>query len=835
MKRERSEIIISEKFSSLCTSEYELGNEDESIPKKRQRVINTSDLVNRLVIKVANRRPDEILPQNCRFVQPMSNGGRVVVIEDPPCSRTIHLDMNLEANIEKLRKTGKLEHYGYTKELQKLYKEGPYPHRVILGFPYVVYIMSITKFFELYSLRVFYRVHPITSPSDYLFQPNLLNIDGSFNVCLGEGSNSGDSTPSTCINTINRFWNNSFNTDYLQAYRNYEDVGEVSDFLTWQYYTHRDPMFVFKVDWKPHKRTLKEEISSVAGSKVSKPASYNFYKLTELFTEPIRTDEKNVYIDPCESILVGGTPLSLGDKIDIDGKAYWINGFKGMLGYPPQAVVLMDDEEEMTEKLLTEKLKNDLEEKLVKVNSLESLELGNGVTIKPGDVVELAGPFKSYRKVHEIRIAPDDSTEVKLGTDFYFADVLDLKLFDQKVELYGVEMIPGREYTLINRVGDVLVYMGRPAKLMGIDVNNDGMLSVMFKDQDSGYEVNETYESLEHRYKLVEEDTSVYCPVFRIGPKMFTADEEEQRHRIMKGTGVLYTNSYRDGALRFSYNRGFALEHLLTNGEFNLPSYDVDLNFRVGDKVIFADWERPEDITTVREIIGISHDDHYIKISAQSNEGDVRTMEYADISNGRVFIGKIRKIEEEYNGLRAGTKLKANVSGISKFPKKDVNQIIGFLTDTGTGVPLMLCSNRCTLWAHDEYLSKFSYLPPSSQLWSRVQVAPPPTRFAQQIGDLTLYSYSSRWAPYMVTRDGHGRTRKFPTTHMCKYITTGSIHPDDRVTKWGILQPRFTQRQLDQFEVKYVHPNMHGGFMEVPDRKGLRVKADWRCACSTSS
>jgi len=87
----------------------------------------------------------------------------------------------------------------------------------------------------------------------------------------------------------------------------------------------------------------------------------------------------------------------------------------------------------------------------------------------------------------------------------------------------------------------------------------------------------------------------------------------------------------------------------------------------------------------------------------------------------------------------------------------------------------------------------------------------------------------------MVTRDGHGRTRKFPTTHMCKYITTGSIHPDDRVTKWGIIQPRFTQKQLDQFEVKYVHPNMHGGFMEVPDRRGLRVKADWRCACSTSS
>ena len=70
---------------------------------------------------------------------------------------------------------------------------------------------------------------------------------------------------------------------------------------------------------------------------------------------------------------------------------------------------------------------------------------------------------------------------------------------------------------------------------------------------------------------------------------------------------------------------------------------------------------------------------------------------------------------------------------------------------------------------------------------------------------------------------------------MCKYITTGTIYPDDRVEKWGILQPRFTQRQLEQFDTKYVYPNMHGGYMEVPDRLGLRVRADWRFACSTSS
>ena len=58
-------------------------------------------------------------------------------------------------------------------------------------------------------------------------------------------------------------------------------------------------MFVFNVKWKPHKRTLKEEISRLASHRKLKPKSYNFYNLTELFTEPFRTEERKVFLDPC--------------------------------------------------------------------------------------------------------------------------------------------------------------------------------------------------------------------------------------------------------------------------------------------------------------------------------------------------------------------------------------------------------------------------------------------------------------------------------------------------------------------------------------------------------
>jgi len=834
MKREINEIIISEKFSSLCLSEIDSGEDEaKATPTIRQRLLNTSELITRLITRMANRRPDEILPQNCRFLQPTSNGGRVVVIEDPPCVRTIRLDMSLEYNIEKLRKTGKLDYFGYTDEVLKQYRDGKRPYRVTLAFPYVVYIMSITKFFELYALRVFYRIHPITSIVDYLLIPNLLNIDHSFNVCLGEGSSYGDNTQSVCNKALNRFWNNSFNTDYLHAYKMYEDIGEVSDFLTWQYYSYKDPMFVFKVDWKHHARTLKEEITKVASLKRQSTYSrtLDFYKLAELFTEPIQTDEAKVYMDPCESISLGENLLSIGDKFELEGKTYWVNGFKGMPGYPPHTFILRDEEDQLTEKLLTEKMKDTLVKKLVKTNTIDSLELKNGLTIRAGDIVEMAYPMRSYRKVNEIRTAMDGNIEVKLGIDYYFADVLDLKIFNQKINLYGIEMEVGREYTLISRPSDILLYTGRPAELKGIDVNDRGLLSVRFKDRESSYEINETFETIESRYKLMDEDTSVHHPIFRVGPLMFTSINGD--HRIMKGTGILYVGTRSN---EFSFNADYAFENLVKDGEFNLPSYDIDLNFKIGDKVVFVDWNKPEDMTIIREIIGISIDENrIIKITARGKDDDIATINYADLGRGQVFIGKIRKIIEEYNGLIAGTKLRANVAGISKFPKKDVNQIIGFITDTGTDVPLMLCSNRCTLWAHEHYLSKFSYLAPSSRLWNQVQIAPPATRIAHQMGDFLMYTMSSRWSPYMLMKDGYGRLRKYPTAYMHRYITTGTVYPDERTIWWGLLQPRFTQRQLDRFSVKYVYPNMHGGYIEVPDRQGLRMVADWRCACSTSS
>jgi len=832
MRREEIEIIINNRFSSLCSSDLKV-EDNETIPKIRRRMLDTRDLITRLKSSVVGRSVDELLPQNCRYSRSSSEGYKLLVLEDPPTVRSIHLDIDLSANIEMLRKTGKLELYGYTKEVLNSYSRRPY--RITLAFPYIVYVVLVTRNYELYAFKIFYRLHPLTSLSDYLLLPNLLNIDGGSRVCLGEGSSSGRSIIEVCTKTLNRFWNNSFNTDYMASFKSYEDVVEVADFLTWQYYSLKDPMFIFDIKWKAHSNVLKDVLEKVLANKREDMANrISFDSLTDLFTKPVKTIEKRVYVDPCESVALEEGFLSLGDEVDLDGNKYWVSGFKGLVGYPPQAVILENEKGEKVEELLSESFRDTLSKKMTKVNTLPSLEVKNGVTIKPGDIVEVYYPFKTYRKVNEIRIARDSNIEVKMGGDYYLADVLELKHFDEKIKIYGIEMEVGKDYTLISRPTDILLYTGKTVKLSGVDVSDNGSLTVKFSDENSGFIINETFDNLERRWKLINEDDPIHSPVFRFGPQIFTC--QNQDYKMLKGVGVLY-GGHIDRALRFNYDPDLAETTILKDGGFSLPSFDVDLDFKIGDKVIFCNWRDRMDMLKVREVMGISYDKEKgdVKITAKNGD-DVKTVTYANLLDGKSFIGKVRKVALEYNGLVAGMKLKAKVAGISKFPKKDVNEIVAFITDTGTGVPLMLCSNLCTIWAHDDYLSKFNYLLPSSPLWSNYENAPI-GNLPMQPGDLVYYrNLSNRWYPYMRFLDKYGRWRHFATYYMARYLSTSSMtYLDDGSIRWGVLQPRFTAKQLGLFSPRYVYPNLHGGYTEIENREGLLMRTDWRCACSKSS
>ncbi len=117
-------------------------------------------------------------------------------------------------------------------------------------------------------------------------------------------------------------------------------------------------------------------------------------------------------------------------------------------------------------------------------------------------------------------------------------------------------------------------------------------------------------------------------------------------------------------------------------------------------------------------------------------DGNLHQEKYVDGQNGFIYVGRIRKITNTFGKLTAGTKIKCKEAGIPHFPMKDVNIIIGFITDTDGPDPLVLCSNCCTLW-YSDVLSKFQKITMKAKKWASLKHAPiDVSKIKYQAGDL---------------------------------------------------------------------------------------------------
>jgi len=144
------EIRINSQFSQLTKSVYEKSLKEPSIPRIRKQHIET----NTYLKKISNRFNSEniLMPPNCRYLEKLSNGGHLVVIEEPPALRTIRTDFGEISNeYEKLKAKGKTEEWGIDKNLYD-YEKIIYPVSFTLALPYVIFI----KIFDSNNnLRVF--------------------------------------------------------------------------------------------------------------------------------------------------------------------------------------------------------------------------------------------------------------------------------------------------------------------------------------------------------------------------------------------------------------------------------------------------------------------------------------------------------------------------------------------------------------------------------------------------------------------------------------------------------------------------------------------------------
>ena len=275
------------------------------------------------------------------------------------------------------------------------------------------------------------------------------------------------------------------------------------------------------------------------------------------------------------------------------------------------------------------------------------------------------------------------------------------------------------------------------------------------------------------------------------------------------------------------------LENSIRNKRLFIPGYDMNIEFRVGDKVVIADWFEPNEMLKVRTIEGFAMDQTgpYFNIMTRDMDGKERIHKYIHRHSGKIAIGSIRRIILKYMGIPAGTKIKANTAGIANFPKKDVNEIIGFINDTGTRTPLILCSNLCTLWAHPDVLKQFNGYAKTHPKWKNLKNSDYDlSKIKNLTGDFFSY-YTGSNGENLTNEIGlyyDGRMQEFYNGSYASGFSMPKREFDDsRIKRYGILNPRQNLKDLQSYSELKVVPNFHGGYIE-DEYSDISIKADWR-------
>ncbi|NHJ48355.1 MAG: hypothetical protein FK733_11280, partial [Asgard group archaeon] len=256
------EIRLNNKYATFSLSDYDNGEMNESKPIINKKTIRTSELIQK-INNVSDLRPrefmiDHLFPPNCRYYEEHPEG-YIVLIEEPPAFRTISIDKDMSNEVEALKSIGKLKEYGYENWKEENPKR-PYTFNVAL--PFTIFMLVFSKNFDFLNGMVFFRNKQISGFSDPLCKTPFLNVNSNQSVCFGGRVHKGPkrSIFSDTTHVINVFWSAIFNTDYIYNYVDYQEVAGVCDYLTWEYYSHTDPMFIYKVDWLKSNYTIESSL-----------------------------------------------------------------------------------------------------------------------------------------------------------------------------------------------------------------------------------------------------------------------------------------------------------------------------------------------------------------------------------------------------------------------------------------------------------------------------------------------------------------------------------------------------------------------------------------------
>jgi hypothetical protein len=834
------EIRINSKYTSRLIAEYQssMEKEKESKPTIRRSIMRTNQYIEKFARQFNSAVNDNsLIPPNCRFIKSYPNDRSIVIVEEAPAMRSIRVKMDMTRDREALRGKNQWKEFGY----ENFFEENKSPYTFMLAIPYVIHVLEFAGT-AFSSGLLYFRPKPLLGMSDILYRPPLLNISNGMSVCYGNSVYEGPKTSisSEIDHVLRVFWSSVFNPDYIDNYYRYSEVAGLCDYFTWQYYSQTNPMFIYTADWIASKKTINRviEYADEKNSHVSQELGYK--NLSKLFNKPQVSSKtlpigklkilRNLVYDVCNGWAPElDLPVYIGDPIKYTkDRIAFVDCFIGIAGRnDPTHVRIKADDKLITFKI-TQKVKEFLAKKIKEVRHESFIELPDKTLLKSGDIITMKNNFgvDIYKKLHYIRKAVDDKIEIRIGSEYWFFDAVDWskisKIDVSKPIVDGIEIVKDVYYKYF-----ISAYYPpapisnafRDVKYYELSTGNSNNLVVKLRTNDGesyDFSLNKRVDRTKKLYDISKmEDVP---EVFFIGRSIISyTDERRNPISIKRDKEFGLIASSRD--IRISKTSFHDIcKHFLNKEKtsFHAESNNLIIDFSIDDKVIVSNWEDPLSMLSIKTIKGfiLNNDARTINFLLEDKHGNASSVLYVHGDDCIINVGKIRKVTNVLNDVMIGTKIIAKESGISCFPKKDVNIIVAFIIDT-EGEPLVLCSNGCTLWFSD-LMEKFQLIKIKSPKWKKLTHASlDPSKIKLQTGDVvnSVGRYSSNRG-FLVTKNSGSGGLKFARLDYYhdydEYVEAGPMFINKLILDC-IPNPRMTtpKQKLKGFVSGF--PTFHGG------------------------
>lgn len=834
MYSDLNEIRINASYASKLLSDYPNDSDKESVPKVRIKNLRTETFISKIINQISPQGNNDMMPLNCRFIKKYSTY-TLVVIEEQPAVRSIRVSMDMDKDATKLKGKGKWEEFGY----KNFFTENSKPYTFMLAMPYVIHVFLFASNNQLSRGKVYFRPRSLLGMGDLMYVPPLLNVSGDMGVCYGETALAGSPrnlTKATEI-VIKSFWSSTFNTDYTENYSKYSGVPGVCEYFTWQYYSHVDPMFIYNVDWIPSFKKLGDIIATMQSRSKLADQTLKFKTLYDIFQKPTDSGksftpprtrlEKPLLYDICDGwVAEKELVVNVGDPLNYSkGRIAYVDSFIGIQGALQPFFIQLEIDGKLTVMKINKRVTKFIADKIKELRYEAQLETPNGMIIKANDILNIETRYgDTFKKVHYIRKAIDGKIEIRLGSDFCFADSFDwskVKKVDlEKPEINGQVIDFGTTYKYLTG----LYYNQTPISKV-VDVNFDeittgarGHLVAKFVHTESSktYSIDLSSKKYDMKRLYPVDEVEELPYVFFVGRTLSSVRLQSSPSRAYKhkDLGVIFQTSNSRGAPSYTDT---IKEFISDNGKhFHAESFNLELDFHIGDKVIVADWRNPLEICRIKTIQGFTLNDNSqtIDFVLTDKHDKITSHRYVDVNSSFINIGKIRKVTNKIDRVTSGTKIIAKEAGITCFPKKNVNIIVAFVIDTG-GEPLVLCSNGCTLW-YTDMMEKFNRVTIKSKKYATLPHAPlDPSKIKLQAGDIVNGTYSFQTMHgYLIARNrGNTGSKAIQLPYYLDYDDYYSL--DARFKSEVVLDcipnPRMTLTQQKQQGFVAGFSNFHGG------------------------